>query len=500
MSRQFSLGKFLGLKRDRSATRQPGSINAGKKQCPWRHEFFFSRGFGTHIKGHQANNEVPRKQAKFGRVKLTNVDSALSSTTTTATSTPDVHDMVMESDVEIEELLSDSDDDGIELVEPDAQTDAPGNTSSICTPNWKVADIVKVMREYDEMNGKDNKAKFICNVKDQYRRPRFQKTTLARWLAKQDGIEASAKLQSVNRRHLSVPRESCGQYPDMEHHLAVRIRDLRSCGIVVQSWIVNEEAKILLHELYPIAFPNSPDLEGNDEETYGFKCSNTWRNNFFKRHNFSLKTIGKKVNMIGTEEEKMASIKEYHLRTRCLQLSGNKDPVYGLTSPYYAISHDQVPLELADSNGSTMNTTGCPYVYDAIGKDSDVKRFCTLSLFEAMRNREDGLNIPMPHLVFEGAFRPGSEWHDQEEVSLWDDRVVVSFQPNAWVDAPTHMFGLKMVLGPINAHLGSIGMKGVTFEDNVSAQKTLESLTVTLVSSTNGLCIRPFESSCETSS
>ena len=236
MSRQLSLGKFLGLKWDRSATRQPGPINAGKKQCPWCHEFFFSQGFGTHIKGHQANNEVPRKQAKFGRVKLTTVDGALSSTTTTATSTPDAHDMVMESDVEIEELLCDSDD----------ETDAPVNTSSICTPNWKVADIVKVMRQYDDMNGKDNKAKFIHYVQDQYRHPRFQRTTLSRWLAKQDEIEASAKLQSADRRHLSVPRVACGLYPDMEHHLAVRIWDLRSCGIVVQSWMVNEEAKILL--------------------------------------------------------------------------------------------------------------------------------------------------------------------------------------------------------------------------------------------------------------
>ena len=65
---------------------------------------------------------------------------------------------------------------------------------------------------------------------------------LERWLAKQDEIEASAKLQSVNRRRLYVPQESCGQYPDMEHHLAVHIRDLRFCGIVVQSWMVNEEA------------------------------------------------------------------------------------------------------------------------------------------------------------------------------------------------------------------------------------------------------------------
>ena len=82
----------------------------------------------------------------------------------------------------------------------------------------------------------------------------------------------------------------------------------------------------------------------------------------------------------------------------------------------------------------------------AIGKDGDVKRFCTLNLFGAMWNREDGLNIPNPHLVFEAScFKNSSEWHDQEEVSLWDTRVVVSFQENAWVDAQTHMFGLKEV-------------------------------------------------------
>ena len=64
----------------------------------------------------------------------------------------------------------------------------------------------------------------------------------------------------------------------------------------------------------------------------------------------------------------MNSIEEYHLETRCLQLSGTKDPVYGFTSPFYVFSHDQVPLELADSNGHTVHTTGDFDVYDAIGK------------------------------------------------------------------------------------------------------------------------------------
>ena len=152
--------------------------------------------------------------------------------------------------------------------------------------------------------------------------------------------------------------------------------------------------------------------------------------------------------MKGTEEEKMNSIEEYHIRTRRLQLSGNIDPIFGFTSPYVTISHDQVPLEIADNNGSTVHTTGCDAVYDAIGKDSDVKRFCTLNLFGSMWNREDRLYTPKPHLVFEASgFRHGSEWQDREEAALWDDRVVVSFQENAWVDAETHMYGLEEVSG-----------------------------------------------------
>ena len=152
------------------------------------------------------------------------------------------------------------------------------------------------------------------------------------------------------------------------------------------------------------AFLNPPDPEGNNGETFGFKCSIL----------VSFNSLAK------------------------------KDTDCGLTSPYYVISHDQVPLKIADSNGVTVHTTGCDEVYDAIGKDADIT-FCTLNLYGSMWNREDGLNIPMPNLVFEGDFCPGSEWHDQEEKLLWDPRVVLLFQPNAWVDAQTHMFGLKMI-------------------------------------------------------
>ena len=61
-------------------------------------------------------------------------------------------------------------------------------------------------------------------------------------------------------------------YPEMEFKLAAHIRDLRSVGMVVETWMVDDEAKVLLHQLYPVGFPNPPDPDGNDEKTFGFKC------------------------------------------------------------------------------------------------------------------------------------------------------------------------------------------------------------------------------------
>lgn len=128
--------------------------------------------------------------------------------------------------------------------------------------------------------------------------------------------------------------------------------------------------------------------------------------------------------MPATSEEMMTSIADFHIRTRVLQLSRIRDPHFGFTSPFYVYSHDQVPLELANSRAKTVHDKGDYHVYDAVGKDNDAKRFCTLNLFGAMQYRADGLNVPKPHSVFQGKFQPGCDWHDKEEVALWDSRVL----------------------------------------------------------------------------
>ena len=84
-------------------------------------------------------------------------------------------------------------------------------------------------------------------------------------------------------------------------------------------------------------------------------------------------------------------------------------------------------------------------------------------------------NIPKPHVVFHAtSFQMADQWHDQEERQKWHKDVVVSFQENAWVDARTHIHGLREVLGPINELLGNenSNMKGLVIEDNLSSHKT----------------------------
>merc|ERR1719491_2643159 len=181
------------------------------------------------------------------------------------------------------------------------------------------------------MNGKKNHSAFCRHVRDKYKR-KFQSTQLERILRNRGAIKASAALQLSHRHKFAVPRDSVSSFPDMEEYLAVRIRELRSCGIVVESFMVDAKARILMHTLYPKVCPNSPDPLGRNLDTFGFKCSNTWRRNFFKRHGFLLKTIGKRVNMKGTENERMDTIESFHLQTCLLQLSGTSDPVYGFTS------------------------------------------------------------------------------------------------------------------------------------------------------------------------
>ena len=81
-------------------------------------------------------------------------------------------------------------------------------------------------------------------------------------------------------------------------------------------------------------------------------------------------------------------------------------------------------------------------------------------------------NLPKPHLVFRGTFKGGEDWADVEEQAQWDSRMVVSFQPKAWVNTDTHLYWLDNVMKPIDDWLETQDFDGAMFEDNLSVHHT----------------------------
>ena len=389
---------------------------------------------------------------------------------------------VADSCEEEEDIGEESDDAVMEQVAKKQKVD--GRSTSGRSPQFTASQVVEGLDGYynhiddneNKRNGMATKKGYARVCKTKFKRPDFHVKTLRNWLKDERYYREQAVKTQNYRRGQAKPRERTGKYPEMELRLATNIRYLRSLGMPVASWMIDFEAKLILHEFYPEQCP-SPEVE-HDPAAFSFKCSDTWRINFMKRHKFSVRKIGTKMNKKGVTPVLMEKIREYHIATRAFQLSENNDSVYGFTSPPFVFSHDQVPIELADKNETTIDNLGIDEVYDSTGKDEDRKRFCTLNLFGGMDYGEDYLGnaipIPKPHLVFKGKYQSGDDWHDKSEIEEWDSRVVVSFQENAWVDAKTHRLGLDKVLGPIDAHLSlnDHEMKGVVFEDNLSSHHT----------------------------
>ena len=93
-----------------------------------------------------------------------------------------------------------------------------------------------------------------------------------------------------------------GQHPIMEDRLPARIRDLRQCEIVVETWMLPLEGREILRELNPDHFPPFNEDPIADQRDFLFKFSNTWRIAFFRRHTFSIKKVGIRVNTPANEK------------------------------------------------------------------------------------------------------------------------------------------------------------------------------------------------------
>ena len=116
----------------------------------------------------------------------------------------------------------------------------------------------------------------------------------------------------------------------MEKKLSWWIRDTRKVGVPLETWVVSNEGKDILHKLYPLSFP--APIEFSD---YPFRFGDNRQKRFFKRHKFSLRKISKRKNFTTDKKEWTQKSKMFHLETRTFQISNINDPIWGVAPPVF---------------------------------------------------------------------------------------------------------------------------------------------------------------------
>ena len=186
-----------------------------------------------------------------------------------------------------------------------------------------------------------------------------------------------------------------------------------------------------------------------------------------ERQGFSHRRITTKKKKNLSASESIEAITKFQLDTRVFQQTVPSLPETRV------FNRDQVPMALAGSYASSIDDKNKDIIQDTTYDSSDVKRFCTLNLTTPTKVEDDLSKLVRPHLVFRATrFVRGEDQNqknedDSLERELWDKRVVVSFQENAWVDAQTILYGLPKARLVYDQFPLS-----VQFEDNLSSHKT----------------------------
>ena len=273
------------------------------------------------------------------------------------------------------------------------------------------------------------------------------------------------------RRTTAPASKSQGAYPGMEVSLALWIRQLRAIGFPCETFMVDIEAKEIFKKLYP--------QHCNEAGEPTFKFSQTWRTGFFTRHGFTLRKVTTKSASARMPDKVNEVVAAFHKQMRTLQMSGDRDPVYGFCEPWKVWNHDQVPIALAAASLTTAENVGSDVVFDSTSKGSDSKRFCTLNLFIpmlcVMPDVAAGIrgNYSRPCVMFQAKEKEGDDWFDEAEREKWGD-CHVTFNPHAWADQEQSRLALINWSQDLGFGTGtdSVEYAGVFTEDNLGSHKT----------------------------
>ncbi len=154
--------------------------------------------------------------------------------------------------------------------EEDGGFEEVGNNAPAVTSRqrpWHVKEKAEILDLWYEKSTELGRRGFCRYIANKYKR-KLQPSQLRKWEKCKETIHESANKKNADRR-TQTQREQVGKYPDMEYRLAAWIRGMRQMGFVVETWMVNAEARTLLHELYPREFRQPPTDDGSG---FPFKC------------------------------------------------------------------------------------------------------------------------------------------------------------------------------------------------------------------------------------
>ena len=77
--------------------------------------------------------------------------------------------------------------------------------------------------------------------------------------------------------------------------------------------------------------------------------------NFCRRFDYAMRRVTTRKQAMRDPESIIKTVKDWHIKTRAMQMSEMNDKVWGITSPYAVFNRDQVPIALASSYAKTVS-------------------------------------------------------------------------------------------------------------------------------------------------
>lgn len=255
---------------------------------------------------------------------------------------------------------------------------------------------------------------------------------LTRWLNQKQAILESKT--GTYKKHSGRKVE----YDELQKILYDKFWELRgpAYGVKVRrSWFL-AQAKLLFEELYP----ECVSLDSNGSKVYHFCFPRTWFYTFKERKDIASRAITNVAQKI--PEDHRLQINNFHvfIRRQALQ-EGFPMQDFGIFKLENVSNLDQTPLQFEFLDGKTYDHKGAKTVHVRSKESGLEKRQCTVQL---TISAHDSFRIK-PLII-----SPGVETKimKSNKAKLWDSRVTVRFQPNAWADETIMVDYLKKLWTP----------------------------------------------------